>query len=797
MIRCLTLIILIVSATAARGQNSVSDSIKKAFADYMRHCPHEKVYVQTDCSTYMPGDTLWFRAHLVDALYLKQANASRYVYVELITDDDKLVERVKVRPDSIGCFHSYIALDEDLKDGVYGLRAYTRYMRNIGEDYFYHGKISIRKNRDAKKQNPSPVGKFDVSFFPEGGNAQLSTGNIIAFKAVNENGMSENITGKVIDGSGNSVTTFSTAYLGMGMFRMFYMPGKKYYAVCTGKDGVERRFKLPEATVGTVSLRTAWTQNTLRVSLSKSPSVPHPEGLRLVVHVRGVVMFAEEWDKNNDVINFDRKMFPTGIVHLLLTDSRRNILSERLVFSLQDGDFGNTVVDADKKEYSKRERINMSIHVTDKQNRPLRGNFALSVVDGLYSLPDTTADILSSLLISSELKGHIESPASYFGMSPKRTLMALDLLMMTQGWRRYDVARILKGERPGKPEYSVERSDVVTGKAEGLLTSLKNGDISLLAVADSVIGISATKPGEKGRFVFEDLEFPEGTKYIVQAKTKNGKRNVYIYLDPRQEFPTVKNHLVKGDIGLPDETTKTDADDFDYTTLSRRGGMRVINLAEVTVTARRKKMMASQSPYYSITSSMVLTSDDVDKGNFISVLDLLCRIPGLTVTGSEVKHRGETPLVILDDVPKEDFDYDGINVEEVGEIFHTPAISAMPIFGSRAAGGVIIINTKHGFVERHRVSSNIGVVVPVGYRQSVEFYSPRYETDEQRKSSTPDYRTTIYWNPVVSTDENGQARVSFYSADLSAAYRVTLEGVADDGHLITYRNDEAVKITAE
>ena len=85
-----------------------SMNIENLFSQQLSYFPQEKIHLQTDRGIYMSGETLWFRAHLVDALMLKQANASRYVYVELVNPLGNLVERVKIRPDSLGCFYGHI-----------------------------------------------------------------------------------------------------------------------------------------------------------------------------------------------------------------------------------------------------------------------------------------------------------------------------------------------------------------------------------------------------------------------------------------------------------------------------------------------------------------------------------------------------------------------------------------------------------------------------------------------------------------------------------------------------------------
>src|SRR5690554_3262160 len=92
--------------------------------------PHEKIYVQTDKSTYISGERIWSRIHLLDAASGHPAFLSRYIYLELFTPFEELVKRVKIRPDSLGVYSGYIDLEEDLAEGDYTLRAYTRYARN-------------------------------------------------------------------------------------------------------------------------------------------------------------------------------------------------------------------------------------------------------------------------------------------------------------------------------------------------------------------------------------------------------------------------------------------------------------------------------------------------------------------------------------------------------------------------------------------------------------------------------------------------------------------------------------------
>ena len=141
-------------------------------------------------------------------------------------------------------------------------------------------------------------------------------------------------------------------------------------------------------------------------------------------------------------------------------------------------------------------------------------------------------------------------------------------------------------------------------------------------------------------------------------------------------------------------------------------------------------------------------------------------------------------MVLLDNVPIETTNCDVVDVDDIQEVFVTPGVVAGIMFGSRGAKGAIIINTKKGFVQTNKISSNLKIVKALGYQQPVQFYSPVYSTEQEKKSSKPDYRTTIHWNPNVQVDSTGIVNLSFYAADIPTKYSVVLEGISSLGHLI-------------
>jgi len=95
-----------------------------------------------------------------------------------------------------------------------------------------------------------------------------------------------------------------------------------------------------------------------------------------------------------------------------------------------------------------------------------------------------------------------------------------------------------------------------------------------------------------------------------------------------------------------------------------------------------------------------------------------------------------------------------------------------------------------------RSTDNIKPIIPLGYQLPVEFYSPKYDTQESINSTIPDLRTTIYWKPNVITDKKGNAKLDFYTADDTGTYSVIIEGVSEDGKLIHYIGKAAITVVS-
>ena len=143
--RYFPLLLLLFSALFSYGQSSADDPLKKLVLNlqqYQVDRPYEKVHLHLDKPYYAIGDDIWFKAYVVQAEKNQPSNLSKILYVELINEHDSIRQTLKL-PLFIGLAWGEFSLSDTLKEGNYRIRAYTNWMRNFGEDYFFDKTITV------------------------------------------------------------------------------------------------------------------------------------------------------------------------------------------------------------------------------------------------------------------------------------------------------------------------------------------------------------------------------------------------------------------------------------------------------------------------------------------------------------------------------------------------------------------------------------------------------------------------------------------------------------------------------
>ena len=486
-------------ATAAAQAGSL-DGIRQALEQSSVSQVQEKVYIHTDNSCYFVGDTLWYKAYVVRADNLRPTDMSRILYVELLSPDGLLVERqnIIVAPEGHTC--GQFVLQDSLYSGYYELRAYTRWMlnfnvrahqytttetwqfynRQMAADYYrvwdglysrvlpVYGKPETPGDYDARRiyQRPKqrlPKQKKEelfVTFYPEGGSLVQGLQSRVAFDVADQLGQAVDIEGTVV-ADGQQVAAIRTAHLGRGVFTV--TPGQKRLTAHFTWRGKKYTFDLPRAEQGGVVV----TFDDGRVTL-QSRGLPADRQYGISVLCRGVLQHFEAVDLTSSPTTIDLPVsaFPTGVNDLTVFDSDGRILADRLFFC------GNTAsvaaITSSTPIASNHTYSPYSPIAVDLQTPSPNTTFSLAVRDTRTDEPTyNDGNVMTDLLLSSELRGFIAHPAYYFESDDEEHHRHLDLLMMVQGWRKYQWRELADTTR--QMRYEPEVSLTVSGAVYKML----------------------------------------------------------------------------------------------------------------------------------------------------------------------------------------------------------------------------------------------------------------------------------------------------------------------------------------
>ena len=445
------------------------------------------------------------------------------------------ISREMVKDDH-GVFSGYLSLGDTLRSGNYTLRFYTRYLSSLPAPRYFYRQIIVGgcPFQDYRKESVTRMAaSYHVSFFPEGGRLPSGCVSRVAFKALSPDGLGTDVQGFVVNQRGDTVTTLRSVHRGMGFFNLEPVSGDSYTAVCRNREGMELRFPLPPADPSAVSLRVDVRKDDFLVRLNSGVSLSPGHSLR--VEYRDSILLHAAFSGSRP-LRLLRSPLPPGVLRFVLLDGSGVPISGRTAFNQSPSVRADVDFSARLKEEKGRSFWDVSLGLRDSSGEPLGGTLSVSVTDDRYALQDTTVNILSSFLLSSDLQGYVEAPSFYFSGDDSRTSYLLDLLMLTQGWVKYSLV-------PDYGFFPVERSQCVSGKVVSEYSEKK-------CIADAVVTLFSfdkkimrqTTSDASGCFRFDSLSFPRGTHFILQARKKKGGTDVALLVD-RDSVPSVHSSL--------------------------------------------------------------------------------------------------------------------------------------------------------------------------------------------------------------------------------------------------------------
>jgi len=737
--------------------------------------PIEKVFLHTDKSMFSTGETVWYSAYVVIGPLHRYTNGSKVVHVDLIGPDGEIVVS-QTHALVNGRGSGALKIPAQLQEGNYQLRSYTQWMQNYDADFFFTKELSIVNTQNKQDVSLAVEDNIDLQFFPEGGHMVAELAGKVSFKAIGSDGLPRKVSGKVLNSAGVTVATLGTFDRGSGFFQLTPKKGEHYAAELD--DGSQ--YPLPEILdIGyTISVNNL-NEKAIRVFVQASEELRN-KPFYIVGHMRQRNYFHSKFEFNRDqTLKFEvpKADMPGGVLTLTLFDLYNKPWSERPIFINQKEKLViNTKINTNN--FVKRGKVTLDINVTDHEGKPIATNLSLATTDAGQVKKDlSSSTILSHFLLESDIRGSILEPGLLFKDRNRKAIEKIDLVMLTNGWRKYQWPEVWKDVKPIK-EFPFAEGLTVSGKAFSTNEKhMPNATLNIMAKAGEKLGMFTAKTDLDGRFSIPDFNFIGETMVVFNA------------LDVREKSVDLKVSLGPNKTKVPPARFKSpllreteEMEDYDTHSLARSRmealyDSQITKLDEVVVTEKKKKESRNQSP-----STLGMEPDATlyteDHTAFQTVAGLLRLFNNVLVVGDKVSIRnGGDPLFILDGIPRK------VNVAnmltwdiERVELLKGPRAT---IWGARAANGVILIYTKRGGGVTYNPVISPEFTIS-GHAVEKEFYHPKYDVKKE-EHSTPDYRATLYWNPNIITDESGNAKIEFFNSDSANEIQVSIESLSGNG----------------
>jgi len=778
-------------------QLGFAQSLDSLLAIQQKADPQEKVHVHFDKNFYNPGETIWFKAYL----YSNGAPsvASKNFYAELIDDQGQVISQATAPILFAGASGSF-DLDSAFSKPLIYFRGYTVTMLNGDTSFLYTKPIRILTAKADGKANVSAVPPV-LKFLPEGGHWITGVQARIAFAARNAQGLPVAISGTIVDEKGTKITDLKTLHQGMGAFFLTAEAGKSYSARWKDETGKQYTTSLPEQKTAGVSLRiSAEADGNKRFVITRSADVPE-EMKKLYIAAVMNQELAFEAPVNLEARTAATGIFPTkelrsGILQITIFDAMRKPLAERIVFvNNREFEFDGDVFFS-LKNFKPRGLNQVEIIMSDT----LPANLSLSVTDADLNEANRMDDnIVSRFLLTGDLRGKIVDPYYYFFSNDDSAAVYLDLVMMTNGWRRYQWDPVWAGKTT-PPKWKESNYLSLNGQLSGMPPNSISADLQLtgiLQLPDSSRSLIQLPVDRKGKVYTDGLLFYDKAKLYFNFNKKSlmfDKSMLLVDNGLRKGFKKV--HL---DTALKQNLMvlfpETIAANRKVNQIALQAAKQLANskvMETVTVTAKAKTPKEKMEERYvsglfaGDGTSFDLVNDPLGAVHQNIFQYLQGKVAGLQIVagmnGASLSWRGGTPALYLNEMQ---VDASMVASTPVSDIAYVKVLRPGSSIVSGGGNGVIAIYTrKGGDAPPDPNVRTMSFVQLTGYSPVKEFYSPDYAKFSERDAVT-DARTTLYWNPNIILDKSRRrVRFKFYNSDVTKHFRIVLEGLNAAGKLI-------------
>lgn len=742
--------------------------IKDALKNFNSNVPITKIYLHTDRLNYLAGETLYFKGYIINFHKHSFDSLNTNLYFELINPFKNIVftKRFLIKNGiSIGS----ITLPDTLIDGLYQLRAYTNFMRNFDEKYFFSQNIYI-KNTTNKfspyslkfykkfyKNYRKNKDKFFVKVFQE----NIIHENLKMHKIIvlTKNYFNEPLTTnvKLVNKSKVEILENYTNNLGLCIF--YLKPSNDKYYILTSYKSNSKLIPL-KFTHSNTPYFTIKDEKDLIIKIYNSPDYKNDK-FHFLIHSYGEIILLKTFQtKDSFEIQVNKKFINPGLYTFTLFSHDFTILQEKLYANLDS--FRNELIKINL--YNNGSNTEKIIHIIANIDDPfLYYNLSVSINTDkeIYN----NLNIYNYFLYGSDLGLNNNESSIIFSFFDKNFIN--NVYLSTLKWDRFLWNDLLNNNLPNI-NHKIEKGLTIEGKITSELFSmpLKNCFVKLY-ILNSYNDVYAAVTDENGKFTFENLYYYDDVDIKIEAFRPNHKRNLVILL-PDKPIHKIENFY-------PEPTAYMFYEEIYNKNKTAPTKDIYANKIEVQEINDKEKDKNKIEGIYG-TPDFIITSDQIPQG-YSNVLQVIQgRVPGVDVSGNNVIIRGvktiygsTDPLYILDGVPVNDVNTIlSIPVQDVDriEIIKGPTSA---IYGSRGANGIIAVYTKRGeFLKKGVVELRIQ-----GFSKEIKF-----------KQNIPNYNFpfTLYWEPnIILNHKNNQYIIKINVPQNIIKYNICIQGITNTG----------------
>ena len=766
---------------------TTAQDFTSALASFNSKNPQEKIFIHFDKDNYVAGESIWFKAYLTDGGM--PSTLSTNFYLQLSDAQGKLIESKKY-PINGATVRGNIDLWDSIPQGAYTITAFTPASLNFTEDNLLFKKNVFIYNPAVRKAVASPSPLVSIVFFPESGNLLDGVLTTVAFKAVDQWGKPVEVSGMIKANDGFNIP-FKTYHDGIGRVSFKPRASKTYVGTI---DNSPAEFNFPKVEKSGINLHVDDEKGGKVFTITRTETDKNNfQKLTVVAQINNQVVYEQEIDfedypslKGHLVTD----KLHSGILHFTVFNKDGAPLAERLCFVDNKEYLADADIVAIRSSLTKRAENNFEIISKDSAQKSL----SLAVADvNAVNLLDRES-IVSRFLLTSDLKGRVYNPAWYFEKNDSVKL-AIDNLMLTHGWTRFNWKKIMAGQFADKKYEDPYLITVAGTVRDEKGNSVKGGELTVyLLTEDSSTQSFEVKVDPNGRFLLDSVLF-YGTAKLHYTYVSGGKeRKASLIADSTAGILVYNNQKS----GVFEAAQLSMAELTKRYQFSRDFVDKVKELETVTVkTAGNKKPFDEVNEKYSSGSFKTAGRVNFDNINqptpnkTINPVDFaLNNIRQLGLQNGKLVNNKTLSLssgerwavaVFLDESPADLSALRNYRMDEIALIkFYEPGFVGA---GSNGPGGALAVYTK-GMKQEDEKYTKKDFVLYKGYSITKEFYSPDYSKQDPR-NDVADYRSTLYWNPSVFFDrESNIQKFSFFNNDYSKRLRVVVEGFTADGRLI-------------